>query len=653
MNKKQPTLTDYMVIAISPALIMVMVGSLVFYVIAVLCNGHFEARLCYIAALFVFASVLIARIAMEEGRAYASMYAFALGAAVLLVMGRFTTFGFPASVGIVLLILWCTDKLTWDCTLVDGSEDTSSQGLLQIAGLEKTEASEDNEDADDPLPASENVFNPDDEGLVVAAMNNPDAAMREATEKAKSWWSRLKRRPNKPGVWVIYFSLAALPIFGFLQWFIAEDAKYWAFILLCVYLASGFGLLVNTSFLGLRQYLRNRNLEMPGEMAAVWLGAGAAKIAALMLLIGALTFVIWMLPASDAADKTSEFLTSFLPEDDPETSQYGFGNDGPQADEETNRTGPRGETPGDEESDTGEGGKDGEEGRSGEGDAKEDDPQGKGDKGKEGENGSDGEEKKNGNGDSEKQDGSKGDKGEKSKSKRGGSGGSQSGQGSSGGKQQSSGDGQSKSKQEQQNSQQQQQQAQQQQQSPSTFWSTLKSWLEILFKFAFWLIVIIAALVCAWFFRDEIKKIWQTIVEKLRQLWAMLFGRTTEAEKAAARQPENNEPPPRPFSDFADPFKSGMVNQATPEQMVEYCFAAFEAWAREHGCPRHPEKTPHEFVYEVGLTESLVADAGQAVADLYCQAAFAPGTMNPSDLQRLHSFWPQLEAASALNSAIV
>src|SRR5262249_53742643 len=49
---------------------------------------------------------------------------------------------------------------------------------------------------------------------------------------------------------------------------------------------SGLGLLLTTSFLGLRRYLRQRNLQMPAAMTGAWLTVGGFLVAA-FLLVGA------------------------------------------------------------------------------------------------------------------------------------------------------------------------------------------------------------------------------------------------------------------------------------------------------------------------------------------------------------------------------
>ena len=51
------TNADYVAIAISPALVMTLVGSLVFFLIEVLYVGDYQARLTYAFGLFVFAAV--------------------------------------------------------------------------------------------------------------------------------------------------------------------------------------------------------------------------------------------------------------------------------------------------------------------------------------------------------------------------------------------------------------------------------------------------------------------------------------------------------------------------------------------------------------------------------------------------------------------
>src|SRR5262249_28163183 len=156
--------------------------------------------------------------------------------------------------------------LTWDCTVIDDEQDASGEGLLQIAGLDRGENSS---------AGVERAEAPMDE------VEHADGGRRRVT-----WWQQWfgaveadnnEKRPHAPGVWVVYFSLAALPLFGLGQSMVPSlDAarRRYVFLLLLAYVAAGLGLLLTTSFLGLRRYLRQRKLEMPLTMTGVWLGVG-------------------------------------------------------------------------------------------------------------------------------------------------------------------------------------------------------------------------------------------------------------------------------------------------------------------------------------------------------------------------------------------
>ncbi len=174
------------------------------------------------------------------------------------------------------IVWWVTHKLTFDCTLLDDDQD-SGVGLLQETGLD-TEAER--------------------EPIAPAASDDP-AAMHASLLPQQAWWqiwqanSREARRPNAPGVWLVYFTLGSLPVFGLAQWFVPaveEDRRTWLFLCFLVYIASGMGLLLATSFLNLRRYLRRRRLAMPGAMTATWLSTGAVLIVGLTALAAALPF---------------------------------------------------------------------------------------------------------------------------------------------------------------------------------------------------------------------------------------------------------------------------------------------------------------------------------------------------------------------------
>ena len=92
--------------------------------------------------MFIMAAVSIARISIERGREYAALFALPLAGVTLFAMFRFVEFSGAFArlssifnIGLIAMIWFCADKLTWDCTVIDESQDASGQGLLETAGM--------------------------------------------------------------------------------------------------------------------------------------------------------------------------------------------------------------------------------------------------------------------------------------------------------------------------------------------------------------------------------------------------------------------------------------------------------------------------------------------------------------------------------------
>ena len=254
--KPNKTFADYLVVSISPVLIMLLVGSLSFFLIEVFFKGEAVGSVRWVMFWFVMAVVLVSRIGIEEGTGRAAVYGLALAAATWLYLVRIH----PAFIlGLILLgvVWWCAHKLTWDCTLIDEDEDASGGGLLETAS-----------DRKNFLPSKIKPTN---------------------TKESKTEREPPPATPHSPGLWVVYFSLAALPLFGIGQMLLPRDdtaARHGGFSFLFVYVTAALGLLLTTSFLGLRRYLRQRYLEMPAIIAFGWIRFGVGVAA--FVLIGAL-----------------------------------------------------------------------------------------------------------------------------------------------------------------------------------------------------------------------------------------------------------------------------------------------------------------------------------------------------------------------------
>src|SRR6476646_10793793 len=138
-DREPPTIVDYVVTGLSPALIMALVGSLAFFLLEVLYAGRYTGRLQWTLFFFVFGSVLVSRIAISIDPARAWIYGLALGGAVFLAMMQYMDYAPGRSlkaVGplinlVLIVVVWVSaNKLTWNCTFVDETVEDWGQVLL-------------------------------------------------------------------------------------------------------------------------------------------------------------------------------------------------------------------------------------------------------------------------------------------------------------------------------------------------------------------------------------------------------------------------------------------------------------------------------------------------------------------------------------------
>ena len=609
MARRLPqTLADYLVIAISPALIMLLVGSLCFFLLEVFYGGSHVARLNFIMAMFVMGATLISRISMEEGIEYATLFGIPLGVLTGLAILKYVEIRGPTAqmsglinLGLLGLLWWCASKLVWDCTLIDDEQDASGEGLLQVAGLDRT----DDGDADaKQTPATSAI---DDEEAVTS--RDP---------KTVGFWERMieqRRRPHAPGVWVIYFSLAALPLFGIGQWFIpASDLgrRQYAFGLLCIYAASGLALLVTTSFLGLRRYLRQRRLEMPTAMAATWIAVGC------MLIAGVMVFAA-LLPRPGAEYAISELPFEFGSPDQKSKSHFGQGSDGPRDDEEGTQPGPKDEKA-KAQSDEGDAkeGKAGDNSKAGDSEQKT-----KSSDGKSSDQSNESDDRANGSKDEPKKNESA-EESEPSKKKPAEKG--------SISKEQDSKQTDSTAK---QDADQQSSQGQQRSVFRPTLPTTLSGWAGTVVK---WMVYAVLLIASVYFAMRKLPALWAALLE----FWRGLFGGSRQQGQEEASEEQKQRAELRPFASYTDPFAAGIAGRHSAEELIKYTFEAFEAWAREHGVGRGPEQTPHEFAAQVGGRYASLARDARRLADLYSRLAYARGAVPPTSVEQLSSLWSAL-----------
>ena len=672
--KLDKTLADYMAIAITPALIMLLTGSLVWFLAELGYDGGRPTRIRWILFWFVIGAVLVARIAIENGRAHAAMFLAGLAGATSLTIFKFAPDAPLVPIICLGVVAWCADKLTWDCTLIDESEDASGEGLLQVVGVaDEAEL----KDADTASQASPDA---DSESTDLTETKN---------EKQKNvpLWKRLftneserAGKPHAPGLWVVYFSLAALPLYGFGQvWIPATDvaSRHFAFQCLLVYVGAALGLLLMTSFLGLRRYLRQRNIEMPTAMAATWVGMGSAIAVGILVVALLLPRPQGDYSIAEAIDYVSEEVQeasdwAFLDDDGGE----GEGQQSGPADAEAEQGSatdpdqqgqPGGDQPGNQEAQDdqqnaqdGDGGKqegDGDNGKQSD-DKQGDGQQGEGEKsnGKQtAQNDEQGSKTKSSQNDQQassdgkkpdddqKQDGQQTAQSEDSNDKQQGETGEASEEQSDEQMAQNAAEESSEESAEENSGEKETAETESSDtstpESDSSWMDSLAENMGTLFK---WLVY---AAMAAGVIYMAIKN-WPAVSPFFRNLWAELlamFGRKPAASVAEGEE-ASDEPValPRPFSAFSDPFRSGKAAQSSPGELVRYTFEALQAWAFENKCGRTPDQTPMEFGQRLQSRRLKLSAEAHEVSLLYAQVAYGGHRPDDASVAKLRKLWRKL-----------
>ncbi len=314
-EKPRATAFDGLAAALSPALIIGMIGSLVFFLVIAFYRGQYDARLMVILGLYTAAIVLVARIAIESDRARSIAFAVPLAIAAMLGMMRFVTisgelaaFAWIVNVGLLGLTWYLADRITFDCTLLEEDRESLQGGLLQTIGSQVASAA-----GQDKQPAT------------------PPTAAQGTRQPIGA--APLKKAKHNPGVWVLYFALIAFPLFGVGQLVVPDERqRALAFWCLVSYLGFALALLMTTSLLGMRRYLRQRGAMMPPDITAKWFAAGG------LIIVGILVACMLM-PLPGKQLSVAGLKIELTSPDNLTTSRFGWGQDGNQPGQAGNQKG--------------------------------------------------------------------------------------------------------------------------------------------------------------------------------------------------------------------------------------------------------------------------------------------------------------------------
>ena len=693
-EKLRATAFDGLAAALSPALIIGMIGSLIFFLVIAFYRGQYDIRLMFILGLFTVAIVLVARIAIESDRARAAAFALPLAIAAMLGMARFVTIsgelaplGWVINVGLLALAWYLADRITFDCTLLEEDRESLQGGLLQTIGASVADAA----------------------GKETNSKLNAPVGARQPIGAGP-----LKKAKHNPGVWVLYFALIAFPLFGVGQLVIPDERqRSIAFWCLIVYLACALSLLMTTSLLGMRRYLRQRGAAMPPEITAKWLMAGALITVAILL-------ACLLMPLPGKQLSVAGLKIELTSPDNLTTSRFGIGRDGQPNDQPDGQPGSKGEQ-GKGEQGKGEQGK-GEQGK----DAAQSDASGeKGQNNQEPGNQQPGKSPEQSKGQPQSQ-----DKSGDSASSNNSDSKPQSDSNSKGNKTSPSDQGQpskpdaaAKDRQPQRPDQQRPDQQRPDQQRPdqqrpdqqrpdqqrpdqqrpdqqrpdqqrpdqakppgdeaandqqrkpdaqqppaqpppanqpndapseplragnslsqasrsiARSLADLMSSLGSLFK---WLLIAVLAGIVLFYVATHFEEVRRLIVDLINFIQALMGRRgPVAAEPQVEAQPAASEPARRPFSSFANPFAKGLKGWGS-QQVVLHTFAALEAWAAQRGRVRAVDQTAEEFARGLVHHEPELDRFPLQAASMLDRVMFAGWDPKPQEIAALGELWDRM-----------
>ncbi|TWT71929.1 DUF4129 domain-containing protein [Crateriforma conspicua] len=600
--KRSKTAADYAAIAVAPVLIFLMISALTLFVCTLLYRGGYSGRVQWVVLFFTMGSVAVARLAIEQDRKYAMGYMVALSAAGVLVLSQFVG---SIVVGFVLvaLIVYLSDRIVFDCTLIDESKDSSGEGLIDSGRL---------------------FFQGSD-----SAKKDPKSSVATQPNQRK------KRRTHQPGRTVMYLALAALPLFGLGQvWISDPQASASAQTFLGVYLFAALALLMTTSFLGLRRYLRQRGVDMPVDVTVGWLGGGA-------LLVAAIVATAFLLPTPGRIITGGDPPISLAEAKDFAASRFGWGKEAAKKSTEGNASTSEDQDPekevggqrpekgapagkvGDGESGDGESG-DGEsgDGESGDGDS------GDGESG----DGESGGEESGGEESGGEESGGEESGGEESGGEE--SGGEESGGEESGGEESAEADANQREASDSNES------SSSGQSGSSQSFGGVTSMVRGLLDAVRWLLPLALLAFVGFYLLRHGRRFW----DWLTSLFAGRSDAPDALEQLLINDPTASLEPPRRFSEFRNPL--GRDNDA--ERIIATTFGAADAWMRENVSPRRDDETPSEFAHRLRQQASrdarlapLVGPFGRIV-DAYNRLAYAKTRPNADDVQAARDLWMHL-----------
>ncbi|HTN74810.1 MAG TPA: DUF4129 domain-containing protein, partial [Pirellulaceae bacterium] len=147
----------------------------------------------------------------------------------------------------------------------------------------------------------------------------------------------------------------------------------------------------------------------------------------------------------------------------------------------------------------------------------------------------------------------------------------------------------------------------------------------------------------AWWQRAQIVVAWRQFLQSLRDFWRRLLGRYADVW-VEARDGDNPQATQRlrSLADYPNPFVTGEAKRWPANKLVQYSFAALEAWGQERNCPHAATQTPLEFAQQVGSTAPHLAREAQRLAEMVSLVAYGSSELSQRAGEQLRTLWQLL-----------
>ncbi len=285
------TLTDTLLSFINPFLILVLVGSVVFFLLDVryIYTAVNDSNLRIVAFSLVLGIVAVNRIFATESIEDGVMYGFGLGLVIsLYVMVSTSMYGtgsviynlvtgnnflaFLTNMGVVIFLWWLTNRITYECCI---DENLSAAEIGITTSISKAvEKSREHKTKKITTTRESDLFY-ELEAVDPTQLKFKDPSTKDITFNIIGFGEQLSKIPA--GISILFFSIPVMGIFSFgLRILVNGGQKIvnggWFYLVLYVFSATL--LLVMTSLGGLREYYKMRKISVPSLLGITWVLAG-------------------------------------------------------------------------------------------------------------------------------------------------------------------------------------------------------------------------------------------------------------------------------------------------------------------------------------------------------------------------------------------